>query len=367
MADQNSTKKKFLFIVQGEGRGHMTQAISLFYLLKKNGHTVCEVVVGKSARRKIPDFFYQKLEGCPIDTMESPNFITDKSNKSIKVRATFFANLKKYPTFKKSLKSLDQKIKAHRPDVIVNFYDFLGGLYNRYTKHNCRFVCIAHQYLAYHTDFPFAKGNFWDKNTLKLGNKITSMRAEKKLALSFSNAYSPQKGIVITPPLLRKELESVTVSDEGFILVYMVNDGYGEEVMNFHEKHPEVKLHCFWDRKNAEETEVIDKTLTFHQISDIKFLDMMSKCSGYASTAGFESICEAMYLGKPVMMVPVAKQYEQACNAIDAEKAGAGISSNNFSIEKLLKYIDNHENNNSDFREWVSQCESIILPELTEF
>jgi len=364
MSESVSTSTKFLFIVQGEGRGHMTQAISLHKLLQKNGHTVCEVVVGKSSRRNIPEFFYQKLTDCKIDTIESPNFVADKSNKSIKIRSTVTANLKRYPVFKQSLKKLHQKVIEHQPDVIVNFYDFLGGIYNRLYKHECQFICIAHQYLAGHPDFPFARGNFLDKYTLKLGNKLTAFKADKKLALSFSESYASRKDLIVTPPLLREEVEKIAASDEGFILVYMVNDGYAEEVMNFHKAYPKVKLHCFWDRKNAKETEMIDETLTFHQISDTKFLDKMSKCSAYASTAGFESICEAMLLAKPVMMIPVAGQYEQACNAIDAQKAGAGISSQQFNIEKLLQYKESHKVDNSVFKKWVSKCESIILPEL---
>lgn len=357
-------KKKFLFLVQGEGRGHMTQAISLYHMLVANGHEVCEVVVGKSARRKVPDFFYQKLSGTTIDTIESPNFVTDKSNKSIKMWKTFYANIRRFGIFKRSMKTLHEKVTHHRPDVIVNFYDFLGGIYNRLYRHDCQFVCIAHQYLAAHPDFPFAKGNFWDRYTLKLGNWITAWRADKRLALSFTEAYQSGHGLVVTPPLLRQEVHQIEASNEGFILVYMVNDGYAEEVMKFHRQHPEVRLHCFWDRNEAQETESVDETLTFHQISDTKFLDKMSKCAGYASTAGFESICEAMMLGKPVMMVPVAKQYEQACNAIDAQQAGAGISSEEFDIHKLVQYLQTHQGDPETFRSWVARSESIILPEL---
>ena len=39
---------KVLFIVQGEGRGHLTQAITLEEILRRNGHEVVEVLVGKS-------------------------------------------------------------------------------------------------------------------------------------------------------------------------------------------------------------------------------------------------------------------------------------------------------------------------------
>lgn len=43
---------KFLFIVQGEGRGHLTQAITLEEMLLRNGHEVVEV---QSPNQKIPD------------------------------------------------------------------------------------------------------------------------------------------------------------------------------------------------------------------------------------------------------------------------------------------------------------------------
>lgn len=47
---------KFLFIVQGEGRGHLTQAITLEEILRRNGHEVVEVLVGKSVRAACRDF-----------------------------------------------------------------------------------------------------------------------------------------------------------------------------------------------------------------------------------------------------------------------------------------------------------------------
>lgn len=50
---------KILFIVQGEGRGHLTQAISMEKLLRSNGHEVVEVLVGKSESRRLPGFSYE--------------------------------------------------------------------------------------------------------------------------------------------------------------------------------------------------------------------------------------------------------------------------------------------------------------------
>ena len=36
----------FIFIIQGEGRGHMTQAISIYNMLQKVGHKVSCVMIG---------------------------------------------------------------------------------------------------------------------------------------------------------------------------------------------------------------------------------------------------------------------------------------------------------------------------------
>lgn len=43
---------KFLFIVQGEGRGHLTQALTLEDMLLRNGHKVVEILVEKVLRAR---------------------------------------------------------------------------------------------------------------------------------------------------------------------------------------------------------------------------------------------------------------------------------------------------------------------------
>ena len=54
----------------------------------------------------------------------------------------------------------------------------------------------------------------------------------------------------------------------------------------------------------------VRENLVFHQLDDVAFLDAMSRCRGLMCTAGFESVCEAMYLGKPVYMMPAGRQHK---------------------------------------------------------
>ncbi len=342
----------------------MTQTISLHEILSKAGHEVVHVFLGRSNRRAIPEFFTNKLSDVPIEGIASPNFVTDKNNKSVKIFPSIIKNLQKLSVFRKSLRRIDDVVKEKEPDVIVNFYDFIGGIYNRWYKPSARFYCIGHQYLMNHPDFPFAKGGPFDRFFMKQANNITAWGADQLIALSFM-PYREVQGLTIVPPLLRSELAQLNATSGDFVLVYMVNDGYGEEVKTFHENHPDIKLFCFWDRKGAPKEDKIDDTLTFHQLDDKKFLEKMASCKAYASTAGFESVCEAMYLGKPVMMVPVNKQYEQACNALDGAQAGAGIASNEFNISRLIDYIPEHKDISSSFRCWQSQTEKMMLDALT--
>lgn len=352
---------KFLFVVQGEGRGHMTQAISLSQILKNRGFELCCVCVGKSNRRAIPDFFKQKIDA-PIILFESPNFVTDKRKKGIKLGKTVFHNLMKYNKFRKSLKQIHRAVSETQPDIILNFYDILGGIYNLLYKPPCQFWTIGHQYLINHPDFAYPKGRQLEKFLFQLNTKITSLGSQKQLALSFrSLAPSKVQNTHILPPLLRRELRKLTPSKGGFYLTYMVNPGYGEEILLFAKANPHINIVAFWDKKGAPDSFKPLNNVIFHQIDDVRFLEYMAACKALICTAGFESVCEAMYLGKPVMMIPVKGQYEQHCNALDAVNSQAGISSDKYDFLKMESFLNSLKYQPTDPKKWMDGFEDCFI------
>jgi uncharacterized protein (TIGR00661 family) len=336
-------------------------------MLTGKGHEVVHIFIGKSRRRSVPEFFRSAFK-TTVEQLRSPNFISDSKNKSIRLIPSIFYNLKYLNTYRKSLKRIDDVIRYSKPDVMVSFYDFLGGFYNYLYKPPLKFFAIAHQFLTDHPDFEFAKGNLFHKKLFLINNHLNALGAYKKLALSFM-PYNPLLigNTVVVPPLLRPELEDLKPDKKDFILGYMVNDGYSQEIIDWNRKNPETRLHVFWDKKNEPEVKQVSKTLTFHQLNSEKFLDMMVHCKGLVTTAGFESICESMYLGKPVLMIPVSGQYEQACNAIDAMKAGAGIRDDWFDISKLIEFIPSYKPTKEAFRIWHSEGTDMIVNSLTDF
>ena len=361
-------KPRVLFVVQGEGRGHMTQAISLRQLLEKNNYEVCGAVVGTSERRKVPDFFIRQFAGVPVVRMQSPNFIT-RNNRGINIPATGWHNFLRFRTYLRSAKLLEQQVAALNPDVIVNFYEPIVGLYCKTVRRSKRppVVCIAHQYLGEHPGFRFPDGHVMDRMFLKNYTNLTSSGADMILGLSFAQlGFYANKKFKVVPPLLRQEIKNLSVTRDGYYLCYLVNAGYRADIEKWHLNNSEIVLHIFTDMELETEFVEVHKNLFFHKLSDTEFLKYMAGCNGLISSAGFESVCEAFYLDKPVFMVPVEGHFEQLCNGNDAERAGAGIHDRKFDISRFLEWLPKHKSRSAAFQKWESEAESLFISAFNE-
>ena len=365
-----------LFVVQGEGRGHLTQALALEKILEAAGHRVAGVLLGRNPNREAPRFFLEKI-GAPVERIDSPSFFMDGRRRAMAtLGATIRKNVPLIGRFREGLHRVGRAIERHRPDVVINFHEVLAGVY--YALHRRGrsalppLVCVAHQYMFQHPAYPsFPQGRGWDRWWLHFFVGATQLASKKRLALSLYPApHRREEGLVVMPPLLRPELAAPPpeppVEEEPFFLMYLLNSGYAEEVVRWHRRHPGVRLHCFWDRPGAAPVERYDDTLTFHALDDEKFLDMMKRCRGLATTAGFESVGEALYLGKPVLMVPVEGHFEQCCNAIDGQYAGAGVATQSFErgLSRLQALAPRYESRVPRFRRWLHDAPARFVREI---
>lgn len=352
---------KFLFIVQGEGRGHLTQAITLENVLLRSGHEVVEILVGKSESRRLPGFFTRSVHA-PVKQFVSPNFLPTPANKRVNITRSVLYNIAKVPEYLRSMHYINERIIKTGADMVINFYELLTGLTYFLYRPAVPQVCIGHQYLFLHKDFEMPEKHKFGMRLLNMFTRLTALGAKEYLALSFRSMKDDKsKRIKVVPPLLRRDVFRQEVTNGDYIHGYMVNSGFSECIMRWHKEHPETPLRFFWDRWEETPVKKIDETLSFYQLDDVEFLRQMSGCKAYASTAGFESVCEAMYLGKPLMMVPA--HIEQECNAYDAMKSSAGIVDDDFDLAKLLKFAETYKPD-TRFREWVNSAEYMIVNEL---
>lgn len=342
-----------LFIVQGEGRGHLTQALSLRRQLRENDHRIAEVIVGKSRRRAVPSFFQEGFDA-PVTFVDSPSFVPDADDQSVRPWVTLVHELARTPTFLNSLATIRAAVERHEPDVIVNFFEPLTGFFAARYRPTVPIVAIGHQYMFHHPEYRFPPGRWWKRSVARAFASVTAWGASRRLALSLYPVASSVDDLAVLPPLLREAVFRQSVEHSApFFLVYILNSGYADAIIRWHEQNPDVPLHCFWDRPGAAQVEAYDDTLTFHQLDDKKFLSFMARCRGFVSTAGFESIAEAMYLGTPVQVVPVEGHFEQLCNSFDAVRARAGIRSTHFDLSQLQAFLPRYTADISAFREWI--------------
>lgn len=339
--------------------------MSLRRLLIDAGHRVDGVVVGRSTSRAIPSFFEEAFEES-VTFVDSPSFVPDSDDRSVRLGATLLHELTRTPSFLDSLAHIDEVVARHEPDIIVNFFEPLSGLYAVRYRPEAPIVAIAHQYMFHHPAYEFPPGRWGQRWAAQAFASVTAWGATRRIALSLYPAPSKQEqDLVVLPPLLRKTLFRQSAQQEApYFLVYILNSGYADEVIRWHEQNPTVRLHCFWDRPDAAPVEEYDDTLTFHQLDDDKFLRLMARCKGFVSTAGFESIAEAMYLGKPVQVVPVEGHFEQFCNAFDTVRAEAGIRTSRFDISRLQDFRAHHTTDMARFREWVRASRTRFVREI---
>lgn len=354
---------RFLFSILGEGRGHYTQALSLSALLRKNGHEVVGVLVGTSNNRQVPSFFKDKINA-PIYEFSSPNFTSFYKQKRPSIFISVLKNISRPFIFRKSLQTVRNVIKDIHPDVVINFYEMITGMayeiYKFDKKLGIPMICIAHQYILLNQNYKTTAEQDVKYYLLRMLSRITSNRASKILALSFRDI--PQSGKVIAmPPLLRSEVFDIEPAEGDYIHGYMVNSGYFDDVFDWHGKNPEVPLRFFWDKKGAKDITVIDDNFILYTLNDELFLKSMANAKAYATTSGFESICEALYFGKPILMIPV--HLEQEFNAFDAGLSGAGITAKKFNLSKLIEFIPKYTPD-ENFRDWVHQADDMFLKEL---
>lgn len=281
------------------------------------------------------------------------------------VSATAAYNASRLPLYVREALRLGRSLRREKPDVVVNFFDLLGAVALLLFRPGRLRLALGPHFRTARADFPRPSGTGAGWLGLRILTVLCGLGAHRRLALSFGPAAEPNGSPRVLPPLLRREVLTAEPREGDHLQVYVLNPGYGAEVEEWHREHREVKVEAFWDRSDAPECLELHPNLHFHRIHDRKFVEGLRACRALATTAGFESVCEAMYLGKPVLVVPTRGHVEQACNAADAVRAGAGIRRNSFALDDLLEHLEAGPRTPVDtFRAWVRSGPARLLAEV---
>ena len=81
--------------------------------------------------------------------------------------------------------------------------------------------------------------------------------------------------------------------------------------------------------------------MTLKGFSEQGFVDDLQSARGVLAGGGFSLMGEAVYLGKPMLTVPLEGQFEQTLNALYLEKCGFGEYHRALTADGITRFLEN--------------------------
>jgi hypothetical protein len=138
-----------------------------------------------------------------------------------------------------------------------------------------------------------------------------------------------------------------------------MSEGFVTDLISIARKNPDFRVDLFSELPLGTE---VPPGISLHQPDERSFLEKMGKCKGLITTAGFDTLAEAAYLGVPLGVVPSQNHFEQFCNSADLERSGLGLVMDRVTEAAIARMAPSDP---SLFRKWVDRTGEIIIHELT--
>jgi uncharacterized protein (TIGR00661 family) len=125
------------------------------------------------------------------------------------------------------------------------------------------------------------------------------------------------------PPILRPEILAAARRPGDHILVYQTADAEGALAEALRKTGRECRIYGM--RRNLE-ADKVEGNLRFRPFSEATFIDDLASCRAVIASAGFTLMGEAVYLQKPMLAVPLQRQFEQYLNGRYLQREGYGMT-----------------------------------------
>jgi len=160
---------------------------------------------------------------------------------------------------------------------------------------------------------------------------------ERIIVSSFYDAPAARPGVKVVGTLVRPEVRELCPTPGDHLLVYL-NQGRWQLnqsiVQTLQQCGCPVRLYGSNQRGR-------DGNIRYLPLSNLPFLEDLASCRGVVSTAGNQLMGEAIFLGKPVLVMP-ERCVEQRLNAAAVKRLGIGMRSTprQFSTKLLRSFLD---------------------------
>jgi uncharacterized protein (TIGR00661 family) len=139
------------------------------------------------------------------------------------------------------------------------------------------------------------------------------------------------------PPILRPEILAIKPTRGDHAVVYQTSGAH--QALTDALRQTGIECRVYGLRRDLKE-DLLEDNLLFRPFDDKQFVEDLASAKAVVATAGFTLMGECVSLGKPLLAVPVGRQFEQILNARYLTVAGYGHHVDELSGEALRTFLD---------------------------
>lgn len=329
-------KNRIFYSLCGEGLGHAIRSAVVIEYLINEGY---DLVVFASDRA------YQYLTNKFDNVYEIGGFNTVYEDNEARYKKTFVNNMKGVPSdLKNNLNKMYKLAKKFKPDIIISDFEFYANLLSHILSIPLLSIDNMHVITEAKYDSPtrYAK----DKIFAEAVVHAFIQKANRTLIYSyFFPELKNEKTTKYVDPIVRDEIYALKPKVGKHILVYQTSDS-NTQLIELLKDNSDKKFIVYGFHKDEHEGNVLFRSFKEEQLfNDFKDAECV------ITNGGFSLITEALQLEKPVLSIPVTKQYEQILNAMYVDRLGYGEHHDTINQTILDNFLDNVETYRKNIRE----------------
>lgn len=352
--------KKILYGVCGIGMGHTYRQLPLLDELAKDNRIVL-FVYGES--KIFYEEHFRHSENVTVVTVSVPFYVgnaqgLDFAETARRIKASGID----HEAINLAAMELTQQLIG-KPDLVISDYEPVSAQYAYASGTPLVTIDQQSKYLVGDYSQAIAGQTCLDE-VARL--RLFFPNATMRLACSFFTVPRRATGkgaasekVIICPPIIKPAIvamkqrrrqaqqdKSKSGTGTRSILVYISSQrdfvqSY-EEVLAVLSSAPEYHFHIFVKELPQPLLTALPSNVTLRRHGDPRFLDVLAECQGIVTTGGHTLVSEAMYLGIPAYLIPLAV-YEQQINAHAVGDNNFGICAENINQPQLATFLSQIE------------------------
>lgn len=225
-------------------------------------------------------------------------------------------------------------IKDFQPEAVISDFESWTYLYAK--THRLPLLSIDNMQIINRCTLPESviEGHTAEFQLTKAFIKSKLPFCDEYFITTFFRPPVRKERTTLFPPILRPEILAAKATRGDHVLVYQTAEGNESFVEGLRKLDTEFRIYGIRRSIKSEERE---GNLVFRPFSEQGFIDDLASSKAVIAGGGFTLMGEAVYLHKPMLAVPLHRQFEQVLNARYLEHEGFGMATESLDDPEVVK------------------------------